>query len=60
MKKILVVGMGLIGGSLAMALQGFEDYEVVGVVRSTPVGVTEMNEGDSASTRPNILFTIIL
>lgn len=34
MKKILVVGMGLIGGSLAMALQGFEDYEVVGVVRS--------------------------
>ena len=34
MKKILVVGMGLIGGSLAMALQGFEDYEVVGAVRS--------------------------
>ena len=24
MKKILVVGLGLIGGSLAMALQGFE------------------------------------
>ncbi len=33
-KKILVVGLGLIGGSMAMALQGFEDYEVVGVVRS--------------------------
>jgi len=33
-KKILVVGLGLIGGSLALALQGFEDYEVVGVVRS--------------------------
>ena len=33
-KKILVVGLGLIGGSLAMALQGFEDYEVVGAVRS--------------------------
>ena len=32
MKKILVVG--LIGGSLAMALQGFEDFEVVGAVRS--------------------------
>lgn len=30
MKKILVVGLGLIGGSLAMALRGFEDYEVVG------------------------------
>lgn len=34
MKKILVVGLGLIGGSLAMALQGFEDYEVVGAARS--------------------------
>ncbi len=34
MKKILVVGLGLIGGSMAMALQGFEDYEVVGAVRS--------------------------
>ena len=34
MKKILVVGLGLIGASLSMALQGFEDYEVVGVVRS--------------------------
>lgn len=29
-----MVGLGLIGGSIAMALQGFEDYEVVGVVRS--------------------------
>ena len=29
-KRILVVGLGLIGGSLAMALRGFEDYEVVG------------------------------
>ena len=34
MRKILVVGLGLIGGSLAMALQGFEDFEVVGAVRS--------------------------
>jgi len=33
-KKILVVGLGLIGASLSMALQGFEDYEVVGAVRS--------------------------
>ena len=32
-KRILVVGLGLIGGSLALALQGFEDYEVVGAVR---------------------------
>ena len=33
-KRILVVGLGLIGGSLAMALQGFEDFEVVVAVRS--------------------------
>ena len=33
-KRILVVGLGLIGGSLALALRGFEDYEVVGAVRS--------------------------
>jgi len=33
-KKILVIGLGLIGGSLSMALRGFEDFEVVGAVRS--------------------------
>lgn len=34
MKKVVaVVGLGLIGGSLAAALRGFEDYEVVGVAR---------------------------
>ena len=33
-KRILVVGLGLIGASLSMALQGFENYEVVGAVRS--------------------------
>ncbi len=32
-KKIVIVGLGLIGGSLALALKGFEDYKVVGVVR---------------------------
>lgn len=30
---VAVVGLGLIGGSLAAALRGFEDYEVVGVAR---------------------------
>lgn len=29
-KTALVVGLGLIGGSVAMALRGFEDYRVVG------------------------------
>lgn len=33
-KRILVVGLGLIGGSLAMALRGFDGCEVVGGVRS--------------------------
>lgn len=33
-QKIVIVGLGLIGGSLAMALEGFEDCELVGVVRS--------------------------
>lgn len=33
-KTVAVVGLGLIGGSIAMALRGFEDYEIVGVVRS--------------------------
>ena len=32
-KQIVIIGMGLIGGSLSMALRGFEDYEVVGVDR---------------------------
>ena len=30
-RTIAVVGLGLIGGSLAMALRGFEDYSVLGV-----------------------------
>lgn len=29
-KRIVIIGLGLIGGSLAMALKGFEDYEIVG------------------------------
>ncbi len=33
MKKIVIVGLGLIGGSMALALKGFEDFEVVGVAR---------------------------
>ena len=37
MKKTLaIVGLGLIGGSLALALKGFEDYEIVGVDVSQP------------------------
>ena len=32
-KSIAIIGLGLIGGSMAMALRGFEDYEIVGVDR---------------------------
>ncbi|MCD8143025.1 MAG: prephenate dehydrogenase [Clostridiales bacterium] len=32
-KKIVIVGLGLIGGSLASALKGFEGYEIIGVAR---------------------------
>ncbi len=35
-KTILVVGLGLIGGSLAIGLKGFEDYAIVGCDVSQP------------------------
>lgn len=35
-KTIAIVGLGLIGGSMALALQGFEGYEIVGVDVSQP------------------------
>lgn len=45
MKQIAVVGLGLIGGSLAAALRGFEDYEVVGVVRRDATAQYAMEHG---------------
>ena len=30
-KQIVIIGLGLIGGSLAMALEGFEGWELIGV-----------------------------
>ena len=35
-KTLVIVGLGLIGGSMALALKGFEDYEIVGVDVSQP------------------------
>ncbi len=35
-KTIAIVGLGLIGGSMALALQGFEGYNIVGVDVSQP------------------------
>ena len=58
-KRLVVVGLGLIGGSLAMALKGFEDYEIVGVDISEPTlryaaehGVGDMVTGDAAGVLP--------
>ncbi len=36
MRKLVLVGLGLIGGSMALAAKGFEDFEVVGVDVSEP------------------------
>ncbi|MCD7945511.1 MAG: prephenate dehydrogenase [Clostridiales bacterium] len=44
-KIIAVVGLGLIGGSLAAALRGFEDYTVVGVVRRQATADYAMSHG---------------
>ena len=35
-KSMVIIGLGLIGGSLALALKGFEDYEIIGVDVSQP------------------------
>ena len=35
-QRIVVVGLGLIGGSMALALRGFEQYEIIGVDLSQP------------------------
>lgn len=36
MGEIAIIGLGLIGGSMALALRGFEDFSVVGVDVSEP------------------------
>ena len=53
-KTIAVVGLGLIGGSLAAALRGFEDYEVVGVVRRQATADYAISHGvaDSVTLDP--------
>ncbi len=58
-KRLVVVGLGLIGGSLALALKGFEDYEIVGVDISEPTlrfaaehGVGDAVTSDAASVLP--------
>ncbi len=52
-KKILVVGLGLIGGSLAMALRGFEDFEIVGTDVSPAVREKAATKGAGDRVAPD-------
>ena len=54
-KHIVIVGLGLIGGSMARALRGFEDYDLIGVDVSQPTlryavenGIVDRAEEDPA------------
>lgn len=44
-KVIAIMGLGLIGGSLAAALRGFEDYEIVGIARRRETADYAMEHG---------------
>ena len=65
-KTIVIVGLGLIGGSLAIALRGFEDYEIVGVDVSEPTlrfarehGVADWVTDDPEAVIPRADVTIL-
>lgn len=65
-KTIAVVGLGLIGGSLALALKGFEDYEIVGVDVSQPTlrfaaehGVGDSVTADALDVLPTADVTVL-
>ena len=53
-KQLVIVGLGLIGGSLAKALRGFEDYRILGVDVSQPTlrYALEQNIVDRAEEDP--------
>lgn len=53
-KTIAIIGLGLIGGSLALALKGFEEFEVVGVDVSEPTlrYARENGVGDAVTADP--------
>ncbi len=58
-KRLVIVGLGLIGGSMALALKGFEDFEIVGVDVSQPTlrfasehGVADFVTEDAATVLP--------
>lgn len=45
MRKAVIVGLGLIGGSIAQALRGFEDFKVVGTDKSHEVCSRALERG---------------
>lgn len=53
-QHIVIVGLGLIGGSMAKALRGFEDYDRIGVDVSEPTLRYALEEGivEQAETDP--------
>ena len=65
-KTIAVIGLGLIGGSMALALKGFEDFEIVGVDVSEPTlrfaaehGVGDAVTADAGEVVPRADVTIL-
>ena len=65
-KTIAVIGLGLIGGSMALALKGFEDFEIVGVDVSEPTlrfaaehGVGDRITADAGEVMPQADMTIL-
>ena len=66
MKKFVIVGLGLIGGSMAMALKGFQDFEIIGVARRQATvdyanshGVGDKATLDLASVLPQADVTML-
>lgn len=65
-KRMVIVGLGLIGASLALALKGFEAYEIVGVDVSEPTlrfarehGVGDCVTADAGAVIPRADVTIL-
>ena len=58
-QTMVIVGLGLIGGSLALALKGFEDFEIVGVDVSQPTlrYAAEHGVGDRVTEDACLLYT---
>lgn len=52
-KNIVIVGLGLIGGSMAKALRGFEDYSLIGVDVSQPTLRDALEQGVIDQAQPD-------